>query len=288
MGLYEGRADIGFAYRQSLEIPAIIGTLQTDLAGRECYSWDMASSMLVKLNRGDLSSVNNLGLLSGANAAAVQAKNGEWEIIQFAKAELVGGNTWKLSRLLRGQQGTEGPALVGAQIGARFVLLDEAIVPLKVDSGALDKELPFRLVASGATLDDVNNIDVTIAISGRGLRPLSPVHLRLQRPQDDGSIQLNWVRRDRLEADSWADSSIPLSETEECYTLTVRHPETAEILRTEEVSEARWIYSASAQMADGVDKLAEIIIDIAQISRRVGAGDAISRRVSIKDLRISS
>nr|WP_320142790.1 glycoside hydrolase/phage tail family protein [uncultured Cohaesibacter sp.] len=288
MGLYEGRADIGFAYRQSLEIPAIIGTLQTDLAGRECYSWDMASSLLVKLNRGDLSSVNDLGLLSGANAAAVQAKNGEWEIIQFAKAELVGGNTWKLSRLLRGQQGTEGTALVGAQIGARFVLLDEAITPLKVDSGALDKELPFRLVASGATLDDVNSIDVTIAISGRGLRPLSPVHLRLQRPQDDGSIQLNWVRRDRLEADSWADSSIPLSETEECYTLTVRHPETAEILRTEEVSEARWIYSASAQMADGVDKLAEIIIDIAQISRRVGAGDAISRRVSIKDLRIFS
>ena len=85
-------------------------------------------------------------------------------------------------------------------------------------------------------------------------------------------LQLNWVRSDRLEADSWADSSIPLSETEECYTLTVRHPETAEILRAEEVNEARWIYSASAQMADGVDKLAEIIIDIDQISRRVGAG----------------
>ncbi|WP_319569022.1 baseplate multidomain protein megatron [Cohaesibacter marisflavi] len=288
MGMYEGSADIGFAHRQSLDVPAILGTLQTELAGRECFSWDMASSVLVKLNKGDLSSVSDFGLLSGANAAAIRAQNDEWEIIQFVKAELVGGNIWKLSRLLRGQQGTEQAALSGAGIGARFVLLDEAVAPLKVDSGQLDKELPFRIVASGATLDDVKNLDLSIAITGRGLRPLSPVHLKIIRSQTYDGLQFEWVRRDRLEADSWADSSIPLSETQERYTVVIRHPQTAQTLREEEVEDTQWVYSTSAQAADGVSELTEILIEIAQVSRRVGAGDAVSRRISLRDLRILS
>ena len=288
IGLYEGSADIGFVHRQSLDMPAILGTLQTELTGRACFSWDMASSVLVKLNRGDLSSVSDFGILSGANAAAIKAQNGEWEIIQFAKAELVGGNIWKLSKLLRGQQGTEHAALTGAGIGARFVLLDEAITPLKVDSGQLDKELPFRIVASGATLDDVKNLDLSIAITGRGLRPLSPVHLKVIRSQTDDGLQFEWVRRDRLEADSWVDSSVPLSETQERYIVNVRDPQTSQLLRTEEVEQVRWFYSASDQSSDGVDALSEMTVEIAQISRRVGSGDAMSRRISLRDLRILS
>nr|WP_321982431.1 glycoside hydrolase/phage tail family protein [uncultured Cohaesibacter sp.] len=286
LGLYEGSAETGFVHRQSLDIPAIFGDLQTELAGRECFTWDMASTLVVNLNNGDLSSVSDLGLLSGANAAAIEAKNGEWEIIQFANAELVGESTWKLSKLLRGQQGTETAALSGADIGARFVLLDEAVAPLEIDSGQLDKELPFRVVASGATLDDVNNIDVSISVTGRGLRPLSPVHLKAIRPETDDGLQFEWVRRDRLESDSWADSAIPLSESEERYTVVIRHPETAQTLREEEVEEAQWFYSASAQAADGVTEMTEIAIEIAQVSRRVGVGDTVSRRVSLNDRRI--
>ena len=46
-------------------------------------------------------------VLNGANAAAVQRPDGAWEVLQFANAELVGERTYELSRLLRGQMGSE-------------------------------------------------------------------------------------------------------------------------------------------------------------------------------------
>ncbi|WP_319410598.1 glycoside hydrolase/phage tail family protein [uncultured Cohaesibacter sp.] len=286
--LYQGSSDVGFVHRQSLDVPAIIGTLQTELAAIECYSWDRGSSLEVKLNKGDLSSIEKSSLLSGANAAAVQTENGEWEIIQFANAELIGTNLWRLSLLLRGQLGTEAAAQNGALAGARFVLIDEAIVPLQVDSGQLQKSLPFRVVANGAAISDANNIDISIDIVGRGLRPLAPVHLKAVRNQEDASLQFSWIRRDRLEADSWVDSAIPLSEAEELYQIRIVDPQSGSILRSEDVSAPNWLYSLEEQASDGISQISKVQIEIEQVSRRYGSGAMLSRQVLLDSLRIQA
>ena len=59
-------------------------------------------------------------LFAGANAAAVQRADGAWEVMQFANAELVGESTYLLSRLLRGQAGSEW-AMARAACGRRAV-----------------------------------------------------------------------------------------------------------------------------------------------------------------------
>ena len=65
------------------------------------------TSFRVQLYGGALASVSDTALFGGANAAAVQRADGAWEVLQFANAELVADRTYSLSRLLRGQAGSE-------------------------------------------------------------------------------------------------------------------------------------------------------------------------------------
>nr|WP_321457684.1 glycoside hydrolase/phage tail family protein [uncultured Cohaesibacter sp.] len=284
--LYEGSASSGYVYRQTMDVPAIYGTLLAELPGIECYGRDLASTLLVKLVNGDLSSVDELSLFAGANAAAVQKSDDSWEIIQFSKAELVSDGVWKLQALLRGQIGTEANAAKDAAIGARFVLLDEGVKPLEVSSGKLETSVSLKAVPSGATLEDAKNTGITVDISGRGLLPLSPVHMKLAHDVSSGGNWVSWIRRDRQDADSWVDSEIPLSEAVESYSISVCHPDSGETLRTANTQVPEWFYSASDQSADGIDNLSEIVLKVAQISRRVGAGDELSRRASLTSLRV--
>ncbi|HAV48988.1 MAG TPA: hypothetical protein DCX75_01725, partial [Brevundimonas sp.] len=82
-----------------------------------------------------------LAVLAGANAVAVETWAG-WEVIQYRTAELVGGDVWQLSGLLRGQGGGELEAEAGALVGADVVFLDGSLVAL----GAMREEYGLPLV----------------------------------------------------------------------------------------------------------------------------------------------
>ena len=56
LGLYQGEAQSGYRYVQSLTIPAIMGVLESDLAPWSGYLWDRAS-LSIRLFDGDLASV---------------------------------------------------------------------------------------------------------------------------------------------------------------------------------------------------------------------------------------
>jgi hypothetical protein len=79
----------------------------------------------VKLPSAMLQSRGELAVLNGANAALVDTEAG-WELVQFEEAELVDEETWKLTRLLRGQQGSEPAMGAGAEVGARILFLTGA------------------------------------------------------------------------------------------------------------------------------------------------------------------
>ena len=66
-------------------------------------------------------------LFGGANALAVETAPGIWEIVQAGAAELIAPGRYRLTRLLRGQRGTEGAMGNPAPAGARVVVLDTAV-----------------------------------------------------------------------------------------------------------------------------------------------------------------
>src|SRR5262249_12882822 len=86
--------------------PSTAGETLDDLPAGPTARWHRVT-VRVRVFGGQLASVSDSALLAGANAAAVGRPDGSWEVIQFANAQLVGDRTYTLSRLLRGQAGSE-------------------------------------------------------------------------------------------------------------------------------------------------------------------------------------
>ena len=157
-------------------------------------------SVRVKLYGGALASISDSKVLEGGNAAAVQNADGAWEILQFANAELVDGQTWLLSRLLRGQAGSEFAMASPLPAGAPFVGLGAHMVPIAAGLDALDRPMQLRIVASGRNHDDPVAVALTVTPGNTALLPLSPVHVAAHRAGD--GIHISWVRRTRIDGDS--------------------------------------------------------------------------------------
>ncbi len=198
--------------------PSIIGETLDPLPAGPTSRWDRGSEMRVQLYGGALASVADARVLDGANAAAVLNAAGEWEILQFANAELVGDKIYKLSRLLRGQAGSDYAIADPLSAGAPFVLLDDHLITLASGLGALDRAIDLRIVATGRSHDDPSALALTVTPQATALMPLSPVHVRAARNGD--GIHLSWIRRTRRDGDTWG-VEVPLGEDTEAYTLEI-------------------------------------------------------------------
>ena len=110
--------------RGRIERPCAMGRLVSGLYPHVSGRWQ-ETSVWVSLAGGSLSSASEMAVLNGANRALVETEAG-WELIQFRDAELVDVETWKLSLLLRGQQGSEDAMAAGAPVGSRIVFLTGA------------------------------------------------------------------------------------------------------------------------------------------------------------------
>ena len=139
------------------------------------------------------------------------------EVIQFGRAELLGGGEWRLSALLRGRLGSED-AIGTVAAGVRFTLIDDpALVP--IPSNAL---APLAVGGSIELIGVADNDPVVVAVEqvGRAQRPLSPVH-GAARWRDDGGLALSWIRRSRG-GFAWPDGrDVPLDERDERYRLVL-------------------------------------------------------------------
>ena len=138
---------------------------------------DRASSFRVRLDGGALGSATELALLAGANIAAIENVDGEWEVLQFQSAVLTAPSTYQLSLLLRGQAGTEGAMRSPVAAGARFVLLDGALARVDMGPDEVGLAYTWRCGPANRNIGDASYLDTTHAFRGLGLRPLSPHHL---------------------------------------------------------------------------------------------------------------
>ena len=145
---------------------------------------------------------------AGANLAMI----GD-ELIQFARAEPLGGGRWRLSGLWRGRRGTEF-AVGTQQPGDRFVLVEpEALLPIGSLGAMPGREV--RILANGIG-DSGGGIEQVHVVSGWSIRPPAPVHAVVVN--GGGSMRsLRWTRRSRI-GWGWSDLiEVPIGEEREHY-----------------------------------------------------------------------
>lgn len=255
----------GFAARSLVTKPAAMGELVEALVPGIEGRIDRAGTITVGLFDAELASVSSLRMLNGANAAAIRCANGAWEVLQFETAEEVAPDVWRLAGLLRGQLGTADAMLAGAPAGARFVVLDDAVAPAGLSAGEAGLALNWKVGPVGSDLGSRTIFSTAFAGGMRALIPLSPVHLKARRSGSD--LLLSWVRRGRIDADSWDRSEVPLAGDLDGYRLEIAAAG-GPLLRQAEAAGPQWTYTASHIAADFGALPGEMDLTV----RQIGAG----------------
>ncbi|MBI3274806.1 MAG: glycoside hydrolase/phage tail family protein [Methylocystis sp.] len=230
--------------------------------------FDHGASVTVKLGSGALASVDDASAFALRSAMAIRGADGAWEIFAFTRAELVATNTYRLSRLLRGLGGDQSAAARAVPAGAPVVLLDDAVVPLATQQGALGAPTTYRIGPANRDHSDPTYVQATVAATGRALMPYAPAQARARRTND--GVVISFVRRGRIDADAWAPVDIPLGETNEAYEIAVSL--LAGGSRVLASSSTSVLYPASVELADFGAPQTALSVEIFQLSSSVGRG----------------
>jgi hypothetical protein len=243
--------------------PARFGSLVDPLSAGPVGRLDHGGALVVDLSSGTFESVSDAALFGGANALAVESAAGVWEVLQFGMAELVSPGRWRLTRLLRGQLGTEDAMGAPTAAGSVVVVLDDSLVDVVFSVVDLGADIGWRVLPTEALPGDPAITPVSFGHSLRGLRPFSPAQLRGTRA-GSGDWALSWLRRSRdPAADNWALVEVPLPEPSEAYRVEILSGLT--VVRAVDVSAATvWTYAAAAQTADFGAPVASLTWRVAQ------------------------
>jgi hypothetical protein len=214
-------------------------------------------------------------VLAGGNLAAIAAPGGGWEVVQFAEADLVGSQTWRLSTLLRGLAGTEDLAAVAKPAGSRFVMLDRAVQPLVTGTANVGRAMDWRLAPLGRDYADPFAVAASATVTNLALQPRRPVMARARRTAD--GITLSWIGRTRGD-DSWDVE--PQLDLPEAWQVAILSGGVVE--RTLAASTASALYAAADELADFGAAQTSLAVSIAQISPFTGIGPALEETLDVR------
>jgi len=275
VAVYSSASDNGYALNTLVERASVIGVTETPLAQSQAGVWDKGPALRVRVVGGNIASATVQDVLNGANSAAIGDGSADnWEVFQFERADLVGDGVYDLTGRLRGQAGTDALTSLDWPVGSTFVLLNGAPSQIDLPSSARGLARHYRIGSARRPMDDPSYVNLTEAFDGIGLRPYAPVHLRVDHAPS-GDLAVGWVRRSRIDADSWASLDVPLGEDAEQYTVQVLDGST--IVREATTLAPTWTYSAAARALDGIGP--NFAIQVAQVSTRFGNG--LFRRIDV-------
>ena len=264
---YSSKDDENFDVDYATLEPTVIGRTSSAVPKTIAHCWSCVS-FDVTVSSGILSSVNKKSILAGSNLAAIKnVVNDEWELFQYQYATLNGDGSYRLSRLLRGQFGTDAIIPDVHPEGSEVIFLNSDIGQLMADNAGFGDERFVRYGPSNLSLSDPNFTNDIVPFIGVGLRPFSPVHLK-GCIISDGSIELDWIRRTRAIGDFWSVSEVPLAEETENYKVTIWANDVQ--VRNINSQQPLYVYSFTDQSADGV--VGDIEISVSQISEIYGLG----------------
>lgn len=279
--IWRSATSSGFTLLDTFGVPARMGVLAADLPAGPLWRFDLGNELLVDLSSGTLTSIADTELFAGANALGVETAPGQWEIVQAGNAELVATGRYRLTRLLRGQRGTQDAMGNPTLVGARVVLLDTGLQPLSIAEGDLGLPWNWRIGPASAAPSDPLMIAQSFTPNGRGLMPFTPAQLRMRR-EANGDLTLRWLRRDRgLSADSWVLTDVPMSEATETYDLDILNGPA--VVRTiSPLTIPAFTYTAAMQAADFGSAITTLSVRLHQIGA-LGRGVSATQTLTIKE-----
>ncbi|WP_028031197.1 baseplate multidomain protein megatron, partial [Gemmobacter nectariphilus] len=224
IAVFRSASTDGFALLTTFGSRARIGTLAFDFFPGPTSRFDLGNALLVDMLSGTLESVTDVALFGGANAVAVETAAGLWEIVQAGAAELIAPGRYRLTRLLRGQRGTEYAMGNPAPAGTRVVVLDATLAYLPIAEADLGLPWNWRGGPAARTVSDASYAALGFTPTGRGLVPFAPVHVEQpwRTARSPGDLTIRWTRRSRaLVADAWEQVEVPLAEELESYDVQI-------------------------------------------------------------------
>lgn len=152
------------------------------------HVWDTTTTISVTLKDGTLLSSTDIAVQNGTNWCMI----GE-EVIGFVNATLTGPNTYTLSRLLRGRQGTEVKC-ASHVANELFVMLDDALTVINLDQADVGKTVKYKAVTFGSDLSVTTSVDVQPF--GLNMRPWRVAQPKLKK-ETNGDWTISWIERPR-------------------------------------------------------------------------------------------
>lgn len=232
----------GLTARGEAASPARVGRLTEPLAPGIVGRWDETHAIVLRVEGAAPASLGETPVLGGANAVAVEAGDG-WEIVQFRSAELVGQGVWRLTSLLRAQQGTDAEMATGSEVGGLAVFLDDAVSRASVSLSEVGLPLIWRAGPAGGPPGGVGISEQAVTLRGLFYRPWSPAHLSVR--QGATGYDINWIARSRLNGDVW-DRDI----SADPMRFRIRVLDGDAVIRSWETTSAEATYGTSAISAD--------------------------------------
>ena len=244
---------------------AMIGQTLDVLPAGPIGRFDNGASVTIKFGAGQLVSVSDEAALAGRSLMAIRGEDGAWEIFAFARADLVGPATYRLSRLVRGLGGETHLAGRSTPAGAIAVLLDDAVTPLATSIAEIGAPQDYAIGPADLFFDDPLYVRLTATATNLSLRPYAPTHPRARRtPQ---GVEISFIRRARIHGDAWEIAETPLDETTPAFEADVTTPAGARLLTS---TTMLFLYPAAQEIADFGAAQRQLSISIYQRSEIAG------------------
>lgn len=273
--VWSSNENSGYSVNSVFEAASRIGRTQSELSFSPAGIFDRGPVLLVSMPVGEMESVSLTGLLSGQNMLAIGDGDSEnWEIVQYMRAELISPGLFGISMRLRGLAGSDAIIPEKWPIGSYVVIIDERVKQISIPIEKLNHEQHYQI---GPSDEDIGSDLVQHKIAtfkGTGLRPLSVAHLTYHVENQDHFFR--WIRRTRLNGDSWEGYDVPLNEELELYKFVVKS-ENGAVLMTRTLNETNFSYTLDHRFLNGVS--GRYSVEVSQISLLYGSG-------SIKTLNI--
>ena len=267
LAIFSSATQSGFEQVGVIPDPALVFELRQPLIPGPVGRWDHSNTLLVELlsDHGEFASSDELSVLAGANALAVETASGSFELIQFKQAELISPGFWKLTGLLRAQLGTEPEMSHGAPTGSLGVLLDDALVPVQLPRQTAELVRNWRIGPADQDLASDDYSALTASSTQISRRPMPAVHLRARRVEN--RHELRWIRQTRIGGDDWSGEDVPLDFHLERYRLRVSDAVGSERNRWESTS-SFFQYADTQRLADLGSLTTTFRIHVSQLDER--------------------
>jgi len=170
---------------------------------------------------------------------------------------LVGPETWRLTGLLRGQQGTEVEMRAGAGAGAVVVFLDDRLARAEIGRGERGLPLVCRAGPAGAAPGGTEFSEALFVARGVHDRPWSPSGLTVETSAE--GLKIGWTPRVRLFGDSW-DGEPTAVDTMRFRLRVFDHDVVVRTMEVEGLSASYSTADLTADFPEGVTSTARIAV----------------------------